>query len=183
MSEQRTRGAGVAALPQHAFKIGNDGYACIGQLPNFRPMVSYVVGKAPLFDGDGVGGGPTVLGSFIADAALKFLRPWPVTDGAQFKSDPAQSLLADIEARLRPTPPVGELARDAFFCRIGEFMQIAVNRPCMLTDLAASIDRLTNERLTERAAAILATGIDPGADDLWPADAYRESGKGQSHEQ
>lgn len=53
---------------------------------------------------------------------------------------------------------------------MGEFMDISLHHPGRLAAIIANIDTLTNARLTERARAILVTGIDPGADDLWGED-------------
>lgn len=38
----------TAPLPPHAFHIGENNQAHIGQLPSFRAMAFHVIGKAPM---------------------------------------------------------------------------------------------------------------------------------------
>lgn len=166
-------------LPPHDFHIGEDNSANIGQFPNLRPLAFFVIGKAPLPplpDGtiDTWGTGTYALGSLIADAHLKLMRPWAMNatewqelansglDGNEIEA------IADV---LLPLSPKARPVRFAFLSRIGEFLDIALHRPDRLPSIIAAIDALTNERLTQRARAILETGIDPGACDLWPDPA------------
>jgi len=166
-------------LPDHVFRIGEGGEAHVGQLPNLRAMAFHVIGKAPvpLAGGyvDTLGMGPYALGSLIGDAHLKLMRPWPAADGDWFPRADAGYLLA-IADGMMPLSPKADAVRAAFLYRLGEFMDIALHRPELLPGIAARLDTLTNERLTERARGILETGIDPGATDLWPcaSDAPEE---------
>lgn len=159
------------ALPAHDFHIGENSRAHIDQLPNFRAMAFHVIGKAPrptpAVPIDAFGMGPYVLGHFIGDAVLKLLRPWPVYGADGFAADPAQGLIEDIADGLLPVSPAADAVRGAFHCRIGELLEIALHQPGRLPAIIANIDALTNARLTERARAILLTGCDPGAADLW----------------
>lgn len=161
------------SLPPHDFHIGENNQAHIGQLPSFRAMAFHVIGKAPMLTpvihADPIGAGVYSLGALIGDAALKLLRPWPLYGSEAFAADPAQSLILDIADGLLPLSPAAEPVRFAFLCRMGEFMDIATHHPGRLAAIIASIDALTNARLTERARAILTTGNDPGVNDLWPA--------------
>lgn len=158
-------------LPPHDFHIGENNHAHVRQLPNFRLMALHVIGKAPLTTPavpvDPFGMGPYYLGGFIGDAALKLLRPWPLYGADPFAADPAQGLIEDIADGLLPLTPAAEAVRASFLCRIGEFLEIALHLPGWLPEIIANIDALTNARLTERARAILITGIDPGTGDLW----------------
>lgn len=160
-------------LPPHGFRIGENNQAHIGQLPSFRAMAFHVIGKAPMLTpvihADPIGAGVYSLGGLIGDAALKLLRPWPLYGSEAFAADPAQSLILDIADGLLPLSPAAEPVRFAFLCRMGEFMDIATHHPGCLAAIIACIDALSNARLTERARAILTTGNDPGANDLWPA--------------
>lgn len=160
----------TAPLPPHDFHIGENNHAHIGQLPNFRAMAFHVIGKAPMLTpvihADPVGMGVYSLGALIGDATLKLLRPWPVYGYDAFAADPAQALILEIADAL-PLSPVAESVRLSFFCRMGEFLEIALHHPGRLPAIIANIDALTNERLTERARETLLTGIDPGAADLW----------------
>ena len=176
MSNRKSPRPDRAGLPPHDFHIGEDNHASITQLPNFRRMALHVIGKAPMpaIPFDPLGGGPYVLASFIGDAALKFLRPWPPYGSDGFVADPAQTLIADIADNLLPLSTAADSARLAFLCRIGEFLEIALHQPGRLPAIIASIDALTNARLTERARAILTTGDDPGACDLWQSATLAE---------
>lgn len=165
------------SLPDHVFRIGENGHAGIDQFPNLRQMAFHVVGKAPrpLPDGkaDTWGMGTYALGLLIGDAHFKLMRPW-VTSPAEWRelmgSGQDSNEIAGIADGLLPLSPPAEPVRDAFLHRIGEFLDIALHRPDRLPSIIAAIDALTNERLTQRARAILETGIDPGANDLWPRD-------------
>ena len=163
----------TAPLPPHDFHIGENNHAHIGQLPNFRAMAFHVIGKAPMLTpvihADPIGAGVYSLGALIGDAALKLLRPWPLYGSDAFAADPAQMLILEIADAL-PLSPVAENVRSSFICRMGEFLEIALHHPGRLVAIIANIDALTNARLTERARGILATGIDPGADDLWSSE-------------
>ena len=169
-------------LPLHGFHIGENNSAHIGQLPNFRAMAFHVIGKAPMLTPvihfDPIGMGVYSLGGLIGDAALKLLRPWPLDDAATFAADPAQSLILEIADALRPLSPAADNVRHSFFCRMGEFLEIALHHPGRLPAIIANIDALTNARLTERAREILTTGDDPGTSDLWSWASQRS----ESHE-
>lgn len=158
-------------LPEHAFHLGEDGHANVGQFPNFRYMAFHVIGKAPapMPDGtvDTLGMGIFALGGLIGDACLKLARPWPLAPGDRFVADPAQGLIVEIADGLLPLSPKADAVRGAFLCRMGEFLEIVLHQPERLPAIIANVDALTNARLTERAAAILRTGVDPGAADLW----------------
>lgn len=158
-------------LPSHDFHIGENNSAHIGQLPSFRAMAFHVLGKAPFptpaVPVDSFGMGPYVLGRFVGDATLKLLRPWPVYGADPFVADPSQGLIEDIADGLLPLSPASDAVRCSFYCRIGEFLEIALHQPGRLTAIVANIDALTNARLTDRARAILLTGDDPGHADLW----------------
>lgn len=167
-----------AILPDHTFRIGEAGSANITQIPNLRPLAFHVVGKAPapMPDGriDTWGMGTIALGLLIGDAHLKLMRPWPTSMAEWWelmKSGPAGNEIARIADGLLPLSPKAEPVRDAFLSRVNEFLDIALHRPDRLPAIITALDALTNERLTERARAILETGIDPGADDLWPSSA------------
>lgn len=163
----------TAPLPSHAFHIGENNLASISQLPSFRAMAFHVIGKAPMLTpivhADPIGAGGYSLGALIGDAALKLLRPWPLYGNDAFAADPAQTLILEISDAL-PLSPVAENVRHSFLCRIGEFLEIALHHPARLPAIIANIDALTNARLTERARAVLTTGCDHGADDLWQLD-------------
>lgn len=160
-------------LPPHDFHIGENNHASINQLPSFRAMAFHVIGKAPMLTpvihADPIGAGVYSLGALIGDAALKLARPWPLYGNDAFAADPAQSLILDIADGL-PLSPGAEDVRFSFICRVGEFLEIALNHPGRLPAIISNIDTLTNARLTERARAILTTGCDHGADDLWQLD-------------
>lgn len=159
------------SLPDHAFRLGEDGHANVGQFPNFRYMAFHVIGKAPapMPDGsvDTLGMGIFALGGLIGDACLKLARPWPLAPGERFVADPAQGLIVEIADSLLPLSPKADAVRGAFLCRMGEFLEIVLHQPERLPAIIVNVDALTNARLTERAAAILRTGVDPGAADLW----------------
>ncbi|MDP3494219.1 MAG: hypothetical protein Q8R82_13995 [Hyphomonadaceae bacterium] len=161
----------TAPLPPHDFHIGENNSAHIGQLPNFRAMAFHVIGKAPMLTpvihADPIGAGVYSLGALIGDATLKLLRPWPLYGNDAFAADPAQSLILDIVDTMMPLSPGADGVRFSFICRMGEFLEIALHHPGRLPAIIASIDALTNARLTERARETLITGIDPGASDLW----------------
>lgn len=169
----------TAPLPPHDFHIGENNHATIGQLPNFRAMAFHVIGKAPMLTpvihAGPIGMGVYSLGALIGDAALKLLRPWPLYGSDAFAADPAQSLILDIADSL-PLSPGATGVRLSFICRMGEFLEIALHHPGRLPTIIANIDALTNARLTERARAILMTGRDPGADDLWPGCGFEGAG-------
>lgn len=156
-------------LPDHTFRIGECGHANAGQFPNFRYMAFHVIGKAPMPDGsvDTLGMGIFALGGLIGDACLKLARPWPLAPGERFVADPAQGLIVEIADGLLPLSPAAAAVRGAFLCHMGEFLEIVLHQPGRLPAIIANVDALTNARLTERAAAILRTGVDPGAADLW----------------
>lgn len=157
-------------LPDHTFRIGEGGEAHVGQFPNLRIMAFYVVGKAPVSlpggEVDTLGMGPFALGALIGDAHLKLMRPWPLSPD-QWASHADVGEIDVIANAMLPLSPKADAVRVAFLYRIGEFMDLALHRPELLPGLAGRIDAMTNERLTERARAILETGIDPGAADLW----------------
>lgn len=161
-------------LLDYAFRIGEGGEAGIDQLPNLRTMAFYVIGKAPAPPTDGridtVGMGPGALGGLIGDAYLKLKRPWP-TVSAQWETYADAGEVGDIIDRLLPLSPKADAVRVAFLYRVGEFVDIALRHPDRMPAIIAALDALTNARLTERARVILETGIDPGADDLWPTSA------------
>lgn len=161
-------------LPRHDFHIGESNHASISQLPNFRAMALHVIGKAPMMTpvihADPIGAGVYSLGALIGDAALKLLRPWPLYGNDAFAADPAQTLILDIADGLLPLPSAAEGARFSFLCRMTEFLEIALNHPGRLPAIIANVDKLSNERLTERARETLLSGIDPGTDDLWQVD-------------
>jgi hypothetical protein len=160
-----------STLPDHVFRIGEGGEAHVGQLPNLRAMAFHVIGKAPvpLAGGhvDTLGMGPYALGSLIGDAHLKLMRPWPGADDGLFHRADA-GYLQTIADGMVPLSPMADAVRAAFLYRVGEFMDVALHRPAEMPEIIARLDTLTNERLTDRARAILETGIDPGAADLWP---------------
>lgn len=162
---------GSAPLPDHTFRIGENNEARAGQLPNFRYMGFHVIGKAPapMPDGsvDTLGMGVFALGGLICDACLKLARPWPLAPGGRFSADPAQGLIVDIADVLLPIEPKAGAVRAIFLYRLGEFLEIVLHQPERLPVIIANVDALTNARLEERARAILTTGIDPGAADLW----------------
>lgn len=167
-------------LPLHDFHIGENDSAHIGQLPNFRLMAFHVIGQAPRPSPNMPAGivsiGTYALGTFIGDAALKLLRPWPQYGNELFTADPAQTLILDIADGLLPLSPMAEDVRLSFVCRVGEFLELALHQPGRLPAIVANIDALTNGRLTERARAILTTGTDPGVNDLWPVIDFEQSG-------
>jgi hypothetical protein len=174
----------TAPLPPHGFRIGENNHASISQLPSFRAMALHVVGKAPMLTpvihADPIGAGPYSLGALIGDAALKLLRPWPLYGNDAFAADPSQSLILEIADAL-PLSPVAENVRWSFLCRVGEFLEIALNHPGRLPAIIANIDNLTNARLTERARETLLTGIDPGTNDLWSFNETTLEGADHEH--
>lgn len=164
-------------LPDHAFHIGENDESHIGQFPNLHAMALYVVGKAPAQMPDGSidpeGMGMYALGRLIGDAHFKLMRPWPTSTTEWFKlmqSGPDDSHIEIVADVMLPRSPRASAVRVAFLYRIGAFLDIALHWPGRMQAIIAALDALTNERLTERARAILETGIDPGADDLWPLD-------------
>ena len=164
-------------LPDHVFRIGEGDRAGIDQLPSLRPLAFFVVGKAPALLPDGgvdtFGMGTYAMGLLIGDACLKLMRPWAMGSAEWLdlmKSDPVSNEPGDIADSLMPLSPKAEPVRAAFRYRISEYLDITLHRPDLLPSIIAAIDALTNERLTQRARAILETGIDPGVDDLWPCD-------------
>ncbi len=154
-------------LPDHVFRIGEDTEVHIGQFPNLRAMAFYVIGRGsiPLPGGevDLTGTGPFALGTLIGDAYLKMARPWVHTPD-EWRSAGAIDIVENV---LLPLSPRACQTRAAFLYRLGEFIDLALHQPERLPAIIANIDALTNARLTERAAAILRTGVDPGAADLW----------------
>jgi hypothetical protein len=164
-------------LPDHAFHIGENNESHIGQFPNLRAMALYVVGKNPLQMPDGYsdpeGMGVWALGGLIGDAHLKLMRPWPTSTTEWFQltqSGPDDNHIEIIADAMLPLSPMASTVRVAFLYRIGAFLDIALHWPARMQAVAVAVDALTNERLTERAEAILETGIDPGAEDLWSRD-------------
>jgi len=160
-------------LPDHTFRIGDGGEAHVGQFPNLRVMAFYVVGKAPVplpgGEVDTLGMGPFALGALIGDAHLKLMRsPQLSPDQWELWADVGE--IAAIIDTMLPLSPKADAVRAAFLYRVGEFMDLALHRPELLPEIIARLDALTNERLTERARAILETGIDPGTDDLWDSN-------------
>lgn len=154
-------------IPDHEFRIErHHASANMEKLPSFRAMSFHMGG----------GFGSATLGFFIGDVALKLLRPFPVYGGDPFAVDPNQTLILDIADGLLPYSPAASVTRTAFLERVGEFLEIALNQPGRLPAIAVNIDGLTNARLTERARAILMTGRDPGADDLWPGCGLEGAG-------
>lgn len=169
---------GYGGLPSHQFSIEHLWAAAnIERLPNFRLMVIYTIGKFPVQSPvciDKMGRGPATLGFFFGDVVLKLARPYPVYGSQPFVADPNQGLLLDIADGMMPLSPATSLTWTAMLERVGEFLEIALNQPRRLPAIITSIDALTNERLTERARAILLTGDDPGYADLWEsADALQ----------
>lgn len=167
--------ARACPMPDCVFRIGEGGHANIGQFPNLRAMAFYVIGKAPVPMPDGVvdwlGMGPFALGGLIGDASLKLVRPWPTTAAewvGLMQQGPDGSEISTIIDAMLPLSPKASSVRSAFLYRVGEFMDVALHRPERLPAIIAALDALTSERLTERARAIMQTGIDPGAADLWP---------------
>lgn len=161
-------------LPDHVSRIGEGGEAHVDQLPNLRAMAFHVIGKAPAprVDGivDALGMGVYALGAFIGDVHLKLMRPWSAGP-EQWEAHGDAGDIAGIIDLLLPLSPKASAVREAFLYRVGEFMDIALHRSEWLPAIIAALDRLTNERLTERARAILEIGIDPGAGDLWPTES------------
>lgn len=166
-------------LPHHAFTIGDGGTAHLGQFPNLRLLTLYAIGKGPVplpgGDVDTLGMGPFALGQLIGDAVLKLLRPWEFERGeADVASMVPINELSSVIDLMLPISPKAAATRESFLCRMGEFIDIALLQPERLPAIITNIDTLTNARLTERARAILTTGIDSGGDDLWrmtlPAD-------------
>lgn len=161
-------------LPDCAFRIGEGDSAGICQFPNLRALVFRTIGKAPMptpaAPSDEVGMGLHALGRLVADAYLKLSRPWQrsATDWLGCFESAAPLELEAIADGLLPLSPSVEAVRSAYLSRIDEFIGIALHMPNHLPGIVARIDLLTNERLTERARAILETGIDPGEADLWP---------------
>jgi len=164
-------------LPDHAFHIGENDAAHIGQFPNLRAMAFYVVGKAPLplpdAHVDFTGMGVAALGGLIGDAYLKLIRPWPASQIEWGQCEQPGADDSDIEIiadAMLPLSPRASTVRVAFLHRVGAFADIALHCPERLPSIVAALDVLTNARLTERARTILETGIDPGTADLWPLD-------------
>ncbi|MBI5786586.1 MAG: hypothetical protein HZA64_14120 [Rhodocyclales bacterium] len=164
-------------LPDHEFHIGENDEAHIGQFPNLRSMALHVVGKAPAQMPDGSidpeGMGMYALGQLIGDAHFKLMRPWPTSSTEWFgllQSGPDNSQIDIIADAMLPLSLRASTVRVVFLYRVGAFLDIALHWPERLPAIIAALDALTNERLTERARAILETGTDPGAGDLWPLD-------------
>lgn len=162
--------------PACDFHIGEGDTAHFGQFPNLRLLTLYAIGKAPMeLPGgaiDTLGLAPFSLGALIGDACLKMLRPWPLAGGDR---GPFSEISSVIDLML-PLSPKAAATREAFLLRLGEFMVIGLHQPDRLQAIIASIDALTNARLTERARAIMDTGIDPGANDLWSSNALPAGG-------
>lgn len=158
-------------LPDCTFHIGEGDSAHIGQFPNLRLMAFYAIGKAPVPMADGevdtLGMGPFALGFLIGDAHLKLMRPVPISPEQWVSCADAGDIASIIDLGL-PLSPKADATRAAFLYRVGEFADIALHQPSRLPEIIDRIDALTNARLTERAQAILQTGIDPGMADLWP---------------
>lgn len=162
-------------LPDHTFRIGEGGAAHIGQFPNLRAMAFYVIGKAPAQMPDGnvdtLGMGPFALGALIGDAHLKLMYPIHTPpEQWELRSDAGE--IATIMDSMLPLSPKASAVREAFLYRVGEFIDLALHKPTAVRFIIARLLLLTNERLTERALAILRTGIDPGANDLWKGESY-----------
>ena len=172
-------------LPSHEFHIGEDDHASITQLPPFRPMSFFVIGKdqrpVPGSDFDPLGLGVIALGVLMADALFKLMRPWPLRAGQTFIPDAAGNYVDEIGDSLSPLTGKTEYVKHAYLSRVCELLDIGLHRPDQLLAIIARIDGLTNARLTERARVILETGIDPGCDDLWqsgPLPAMRSADHG-----
>lgn len=165
-------------LPAHDFHIGENDHACLDQLPPFRPMAFFVIGKNPVQFRDGrpdtMGLGVISLGWLIADALFKLMRPWPLAGDQLFIPDAGDNYIDDIGDGLLPLSPKVEYVRHAYLSRVCELLDIGLHSPERLPAIIANIDALTNERLTERARAILLIGDDPGHADLWEsADLHK----------
>lgn len=173
------------ALPAHDFHIGENDRASLDQLPAFRPMVFFVIGKAPRpmhgSEIDTLGLGVFSLGGLIGDVLFKLMRPWPLADNQWFLPFAVDNYIVDnyiddIGDGLLPLSPRLECVRHAYLVRVCELLDIGLHWPERLPGILANIDALTNDRLTERARMILETGIDPGVFDLWQPDAAPKRG-------
>jgi hypothetical protein len=171
-SQTASPDAFAAPLPSCEFRIG-EGLtpAHLGQFPNLRLLTLSAIGKAPmeLLDGAVVtlGLGPLSLGVLIADAYLKLLRTRGQDDDELHGDGEPFSEIASVIDLMLPLSPKAWATREIFLRRVGEFGEIALLHPERLLSIIANVDALTNARLTERARAIVTTGVDPGADDLW----------------
>lgn len=174
VSPAPTIGAPAGQRPDCDFHIGEGFTAHLGQFPNLRLLTLCTIGKAPvdLPDGaiDTLGLGPFALGALIGDACLKLLRPWPLEAGERYNERGPFSEISSVIDLMLPLSPKAAATREAFLFRLGEFVNIGLHRPGQLPAIIANIDTLTNARLTERARAIVDTGIDPGGNDLWSID-------------
>ena len=169
-----TLDAATSRHPDCAFHIGEGFTAHLGQFPNLRLLTLCTIGKAPIeLPGgaiDTLGLGPFSLGALIGDACLKLLRPWPVGAGERHRDRGPFSEISSVIDLMLPLSPKAAATREAFLFRLGEFVNIGLHQPDLVPGIIANIDALTNARLTERAQAIVDTGIDPGADDLWSSE-------------
>jgi len=172
-----TLGTPAGPRPDCTFHIGEGFTAHLGQFPNLRLLTLCTIGKAPteLPGGaiDTLGLGPFSLGALIGDACLKLLRPWPLEADERHSDRGPFSEISSIIDLMLPLSPKAAATREAFLFRLGEFVNIGLHQPDRLPAIIANIDALTNARLTERARAIVDTGIDPGVNDLWSIDALR----------
>lgn len=148
-------------LPDHTFDL--QPWHAAG---NFERMPS-IAAMAHHVEPSGVKS--VAMGIFLADVAAKLLRPFPVYGDQPFAADTANCGILNILVDLCGV----SLVMTTFLQRLDELLQIALNQPGRLPEIARALDALTNERLTERGRSILETGIDPGADDLWQSHGGR----------
>ncbi len=181
VSPTATPDASASQFPSCEFRIG-EGHAPahLGQFPNLRLLTLSAIGKAPMELPDGavdtLGLGPVSLGVLIGDAYLKLLRTRGQQDqGLHCDVEPLSHISSVIDLML-PLSPRAWATRETFLRRVNEFGKIALLHPGRLPAIIANVDALTNARLTERARAIVTTGIDPGADDLWLSETSDDVG-------
>ena len=160
-------------IPDHAFRIGEGESAHIGQFPNLRALAFHVASKGPYE--------MCSLGVLIGDAALKFLRPWPVKDGLEERAlDPSPTIILDVIDLLYPLSAKADLVRVATLCRVAEFLDFLLIHPERAPELVRRLDGLSHQRLTDRARSILETGEDPGEHDLLSHSQAWRAGNAES---
>lgn len=161
------------ALPDCRFRIGEGDAAEVGQLPDLASLVRFSAGRgARVLPGNQVDAfcmAPVALGTLLGDAVLKLVRPWALSSGARHAADPAQTIIGDVFERLAGMGNASWWTRMAYFCRIGEFLEVVLHQPDQVPGIVANLDAMTNARLEARCRAVMDTGEDPGIGDLWPA--------------
>lgn len=170
----------AAPIPSCEFHLGEGSTAAhLGQFPNLRLLTLCVSSKAAMEFEDGVtdfvSPASLALGVLIGDACLKLLRIRPRAAN-DLQGGEIMSEIGSVIDLMLPLSSYAWATREAFLFRFGEFAHIALHHPCRLTSIIANVDSLTNDRLTERARAIVATGIDPGAADLWQSQTFGKVG-------